>query len=68
MYYNRVLPRRYVYDYRTNRYTPIGFFLPFALGFATAPLVLKPRPYYPYNPYYQQYNPYYNKNYYNPYY
>lgn len=40
-----------------NRFVPGGFILPFALGFATAPLVLpsaRPRPY----PY-QQYPPYY---------
>lgn len=42
-----------------NRFVPgaSGFILPFALGFATAPLVLpRPRPYYPI---YQPYPPYY---------
>ena len=46
-----------------DRFIPGGFILPFALGFATAPLVLpRPRPYYqPYPPYppYQPYQPYY---------
>ena len=39
-----------------DRFVPGGFILPFALGFATAPLVLpsarpRPRPYPPYPPY-----------------
>ena len=45
-----------------DRFAPGGFILPFALGFATAPLILppaRPRPY----PY-QQYQPY-TPDYYN---
>lgn len=58
MYY---YPRPNTYYLQNNRYgnnrlIPGGFILPFALGFATAPLVLpgyRPRPYYhPRPPYY----------------
>ncbi len=49
--------------YRKNDRFAGSFFLPFALGFASAPLILRPRPYaYPPYPYYS-YN-YNNYNYY----
>lgn len=54
----------YYRNFNNNRLVgPGSFILPFALGFATAPLVLKPKQtYYPY-PYYYPYYPYY-QNYY----
>lgn len=60
------------YSPNNNRIGFGGFILPFALGFASAPLVLNnPRPnYYPYYPNtsYNYYNPYYYNNFNNPYY
>lgn len=45
------------YRYQNNRFFPGAFALPFALGFLTGPLVLRPRPYYygPPVPYYPNY-------------
>lgn len=54
----------YNYSYnvgKNNGYSTGGFLVPFALGFATAPLFIRPRvQYYPY----QAYGPY---SYYRPY-
>lgn len=58
MYYNNNIPYynynmyNRKYNYRNNNRTG-GFIFPFALGFLSAPLLLKPnyQPYYPYQNY-----------------
>lgn len=53
-YYSRNLypnnHRNYNYYNKNNRYGFGGFAVPFALGFLTGPLVVRPK-YYPYPPY-----------------
>ncbi len=62
MYYNNNIPY-YRYNMYNRRYNPRpnnpnnrfgGFVFPFALGFLSAPLLLRPNyyPYYPYHPVY----------------
>lgn len=64
MYYYPIRNNNYYYKNRgyNNRIIPGagGFFLPFTLGFLTAPLVLPPRP----QPYYNPRPPYYGPTYY----
>lgn len=60
-YYNYNAPNT---NYRNNRLVPGGFILPFALGFATAPLVLPPFYNRPRPPYYGPRPPYYGPVYY----
>ena len=62
-YYSNYMHNRSINQRYNNRFG--GFVFPFALGFLSAPLLLKPNYYQGYNP---NYYPYYQNNYYPKYY